>query len=366
MKSRYGKFAIASAALYALISGLYIVYSDRLLEKMVTDTENLTRFQTYKGWIFVVTTALLLYFILRTYSKRLYREIKSKEKAMTLSESLTHITNKLQKEVFMFDLKSLKYIWANEKAIKNMGFTLTELKKLTPVDISPEYTTDTYKEMLSALTEKKHDILTFKTYHRRKNATIYRCDVSLQVINYMGTDCFLDISLDTTERDIGDKKVKTFLQKNDLIAEISREIIRRKPFAEVVQNTCSKVKYLLPWVEVMFTLENPDLAQWQTISSSGPQATGKNIIDDELHQLLLHNDRIDGEFRKMSNDVKHLLKQMFHNTTSYFVLFPLAANNKLYGVMVISAYSPDNLTNEEKDSLSEIAELICTAIDIHC
>ena len=53
------------ALLYALFSGAWILFSDRLLAAIATDLDALTRLQTYKGWAFVAISALLIFFLLR-------------------------------------------------------------------------------------------------------------------------------------------------------------------------------------------------------------------------------------------------------------------------------------------------------------
>lgn len=50
---------------YALFGGLWIVLSDRVLAALVTDIDTLTRLQTYKGWVFVALSALLILVLLR-------------------------------------------------------------------------------------------------------------------------------------------------------------------------------------------------------------------------------------------------------------------------------------------------------------
>jgi len=53
--------------LYLIFGGLWILFSDELLESLVHNTEELTRFQNYKGWAYVAASALLIYFLLRQY-----------------------------------------------------------------------------------------------------------------------------------------------------------------------------------------------------------------------------------------------------------------------------------------------------------
>ncbi|GIK42624.1 MAG: histidine kinase [Chloroflexota bacterium] len=51
--------------IYLLVGGLWIIFSDRLVAALVTDPVALTQMQTYKGWFYIVATALLLYLLIR-------------------------------------------------------------------------------------------------------------------------------------------------------------------------------------------------------------------------------------------------------------------------------------------------------------
>lgn len=53
--------ALGLAALYAVVAGLWIILSDRLLLVFVNEPANLAWLQTVKGWGFVAVTAVLLY-----------------------------------------------------------------------------------------------------------------------------------------------------------------------------------------------------------------------------------------------------------------------------------------------------------------
>ncbi|MCF7803535.1 MAG: PAS domain S-box protein [Candidatus Marinimicrobia bacterium] len=59
------EFKIAS--FYILISGIYIYISDNILPAHLEGTDALIRYQTYKGWGFVLVSGLLLYFLIRKY-----------------------------------------------------------------------------------------------------------------------------------------------------------------------------------------------------------------------------------------------------------------------------------------------------------
>lgn len=56
---------------YAIIGGLWIVFSDRLILLMFSDPVALSKAQTFKGWFYVITTATIFFVFLRGYIKRL-------------------------------------------------------------------------------------------------------------------------------------------------------------------------------------------------------------------------------------------------------------------------------------------------------
>lgn len=65
--------ALKVTAVYALVGLAWIFFSDRLLIFLFTDPVILTRLQTFKGLLFVVVTALLLFLVLWRYLRLLRR-----------------------------------------------------------------------------------------------------------------------------------------------------------------------------------------------------------------------------------------------------------------------------------------------------
>lgn len=75
-----------TAVVYTLVAGAWIAFSDRLLAVVVDDPAMLVRFQTYKGWLFVLVTAVLLYFVLR----RQVRLLEQKNRQLIRHEHQFH------------------------------------------------------------------------------------------------------------------------------------------------------------------------------------------------------------------------------------------------------------------------------------
>ncbi len=67
------RFALKISLAYSLAGGLWILLSDGMISTLVSDPLRLRTIQTGKGWVFVLISSFLLFFIIRYYRKILYR-----------------------------------------------------------------------------------------------------------------------------------------------------------------------------------------------------------------------------------------------------------------------------------------------------
>lgn len=77
---KFLKFEYKITIFYLLAGGLWILFSDKILLILINDRTVLSEFQTYKGWFYVVVTAIILYFFIRKHlNKRRDLERKLQE-----------------------------------------------------------------------------------------------------------------------------------------------------------------------------------------------------------------------------------------------------------------------------------------------
>ncbi|MGI9429188.1 MAG: PAS domain S-box protein [Bythopirellula sp.] len=103
-------------------------------------------------------------------------------------------------EIFIFDASTLHFIQVNRGARENLGYSMEELRGLTPIDLKPEFTRETFEALLRPLRDGDRHKLTFDTVHQRKNGTEYNVEVHLQLATFHAVPAFIAIILDTTER----------------------------------------------------------------------------------------------------------------------------------------------------------------------
>ena len=114
-------------------------------------------------------------------------------------------------EIYIFDSETLKFEFVNLGARMNMKYTLEEMMKLTPVDIKPEYTDDSFRRAVKPLIDGSMEKLIFETIHERKDGTRYPVEVHLQLHRLENKNLFFAIINDITER----KKAQDTLSKNE-------------------------------------------------------------------------------------------------------------------------------------------------------
>ncbi len=70
-------FPLKGAAVFALFGTIWIYASDTVLAALIQDPERLTLMQTYKGWFFILITALLVYSLLHRHRVETDRNIQA-------------------------------------------------------------------------------------------------------------------------------------------------------------------------------------------------------------------------------------------------------------------------------------------------
>jgi len=165
-------------------------------------------------------------------------------------------------EVYVFGSETLRFSYVNASARKNLGYTLEQMAKFTPVDLKPEFTEESFRRTVGPLLEGKAAKHVFQTMHRRADGTNYPVEICLQLVSNSSERVFLAVVNDITER----KKTEAELEKaHRKLLEVSR----MAGMAEVATGVLHNVGNVLNRVNVSATLlsetvrksAQPDLAR---------------------------------------------------------------------------------------------------------
>ena len=129
-------------------------------------------------------------------------------------------------EIYIFDDKTYKFIYVNKGAIQNLGYAENEILKLTPLDIKPDFTLETFKDLVKPLVNKEKNKIIFFTSHQRKNGTLYPAEIHLQLATVGNETRFVAIILDITERKKAEKEaLSVFEEKNRILERITEAFV---------------------------------------------------------------------------------------------------------------------------------------------
>ncbi len=103
-------------------------------------------------------------------------------------------------EIYILDAQTLRFVSVNLGARQNLGYSMKELSKFTPLDIETRFTKKSFAQLIAPLRNGSEETITFETVHQRKDESLYNVLVNLQLSTFRGKKVFIAIIQDTTEQ----------------------------------------------------------------------------------------------------------------------------------------------------------------------
>lgn len=136
------------------------------------------------------------------------RDVTQRKEAEKLRAEFFELLDKSLNEIYLFNSDNLQFVYANNGARKNLGYTLEELLVLTPIDIKPEFTNDEFIKLIEPLIAAEQEILVLETVHKRKDGSNYPVEIYLQLQKLEEKKLFLAIINDITQRKKNEKALR--------------------------------------------------------------------------------------------------------------------------------------------------------------
>ena len=194
---------------------------------------------SYRWLEWVATPALgkTVFAIARDITERLRAEEEARRFSHTLENSLN--------EIYMFDSESLLFVEVNAAAQTNLGYTIEELRRLTPLDIEPEITPERFASLVEPLRACAEEKVVFTTSHRRKDGTLYPAEIHLQLMAEPNP-IFLAMILDISERSAMERQLLQ-AQKMEVVGQLTGGVAHDfNNLLQVVQGNLEIAKDTIP------------------------------------------------------------------------------------------------------------------------
>ena len=177
-------------------------------------------------------------------ARAITRDISLRKRAEQREIRLARILEDSTNEIYVFDAHTLHFTQLNRGARRNLGYSIEELEKMTPVDLKPEFTEETFAAAIEPLRTGDETQIRFTTIHRRKDGSTYPVEVNLQLAGDGPDPVFVATILDITEH----KKSEQALRESE---EKYRDLVERAGVAIMVDDEAGRLRYFnRPFMEL--------------------------------------------------------------------------------------------------------------------
>lgn len=276
--------------LYALFGVIWILFTDRLLLWLVSDPEQLIRWQTVKGWLFVAVSTLVIFFLQIQARHRQQRTRVEQQRSENLYRLLFD-NNPLP--MWVYDLESLAFLAVNDAAVQKYGYTRGEFRQMTLRDIRPPEDI----ERLLADVARTGDILNFagEWQHRRKDGILFPVEIISHSLIFDDRPARLVIATDISER----KQAEAALRESE---KRFRTAVEEAPFPIIIHAEDGEILSLnRTWTDLTAYTR----AELATIDDWTERAYGKQreMIQADIERLYELEQRIaEGEYEITCKD----------------------------------------------------------------
>lgn len=176
-------------AIYAVVSILWILFSDGLLALVASDTVVLTQLQGLKGIAFVLISAVLLYFLILRLQLRV-RQYDQRYQVMFENTPLP---------MWIFDLHSLRILLVNDAALVHYGYSRSEFLELSIDQLRPPEDVPAMQAVVSEAIAEGVQEKNLRWRHRKKDGTRIFVEIDAHRFMHLGHDAALVVARDITK-----------------------------------------------------------------------------------------------------------------------------------------------------------------------
>jgi two-component system CheB/CheR fusion protein len=210
MDRKYARVTESVANASSFVRGLQSNYFD----EQIAAAASLRRFEyLIGGFIAFMVCAVAL------YGHMIARKMKQVQ-VEALNSRLGRIVEDSINEIYVFDADTLRFLQVNRGARENLGYSMEQLHALTPLDLEPESTPQTFENRLKPLRDGTREQIVYETVHRRSDGSTYDVEMHLQLTQAEVPPVFVANVEDITEIRAQQEQLR-HAQKMDVLGQLT-------------------------------------------------------------------------------------------------------------------------------------------------
>lgn len=182
-------------------------------------------------------------------------------------------------EIYVIDAITLRFEYLNRGALSNLGYTLDEIRELTPVDLNSEITTQKFFEIINPLLNGEEEVQVIQSYHKRKNGSTYPIEAHFQLQELDSHKIFLAVVNDISERKKTEETLRASEEKLSNILNNITDVVWSLSWPDL------KPEYLSPSVEKLYGRSIQEFIDKPTLFIEIVHPDDQSLVDDAFKQL---------------------------------------------------------------------------------
>ncbi|MBK6645006.1 MAG: PAS domain S-box protein [Anaerolineales bacterium] len=185
-------------------------------------------------------------------------DITERRQAEIARGRLSDVLEASLNEIYIFDPVSLGFEYVNSGARLNLGYSLEELKTMTPVDLKPQFTEASFRNVIAPLLSGGKSSLNFETLHRRADGSLYPVEVHLQLVETGNERSYLAVISDITERKQAERALTERLTELELLYQSGLALGGELEPKQVAEKLIEALETKMDWHHIAIRKYDPE------------------------------------------------------------------------------------------------------------